>query len=485
MTTYEVNGQAEEASATRQRSFPAGFLWGSSTAAFQIEGATTEDGRTDSIWDTFSRTPGRVLNGDTGDPAVDHYHRMPQDVKLMSDLGFKAYRFSVAWPRVRPDGGAVNEAGLDFYRRLVDELLAHDITPWLTLYHWDLPQTLEDRGGWAERSTAYRFAEYADSVHAALGDRVEHWTTLNEPYCTSLLGYSAGVHAPGRQEPSAAVAAVHHLLLGHGLAVSAIRDRDPKAQLGITLNLYPVDAVNPADPADVDAARRVDGLQNRIFLDPLLRGRYPDDVVADLAPFALAERIHDGDMATIAAPLDMLGVNYYTHFLVGAGTASAETSAPHTPAGSPWVGAGELRFADAGLPVTDMGWEVIPDGLTRVLRRLHEEYAVGTIYVNENGAACPDVINDAGEIDDQDRIEYLDGHLRAALAAIESGVDLRGYFCWSLLDNFEWAWGYSKRFGLVHVDYQTQVRTPKNSAKWLSSVMRENAVPLAGPAEER
>ncbi|MCP2200602.1 GH1 family beta-glucosidase [Lentzea flava] len=447
--------------------FPQGFLWGAATAAFQVEGATDSDGRTDSIWDVFCRVPGNVVGGDCGEPAADHYRRFTQDVRMMADLGLKAYRFSIAWPRVRPDGGAVNQAGLDFYRRLVDTLLEHDIQPWPTLYHWDLPQKLEDTGGWATRDTAFRFADYATAAAEALGDRVTTWTTLNEPWCSAFLGYAAGVHAPGRTEPDAAVAAVHHLLLGHGLAAEAIRAATPYTRVGITLNMYPIIPADPSSEADQDVARRLDGLQQRIFLDPLFRGKYPEDVLADLDPFGFSWHVRDGDLDLISAPLDMLGVNYYTEHFV-----SAE---PGETGPSPWVGVGDHSFPRRDAPVTDMGWEVRPDGLTSVLLRLHAQYPRLPLYITENGAAFRDEVDGSG-IQDLDRTAYLESHLRAAHDAIEMGVDLRGYFCWSLLDNFEWAEGYAKRFGIVHVDYDTQVRTPKLSAKWFAQVARGNAL---------
>ncbi|MEU7526361.1 GH1 family beta-glucosidase [Saccharothrix sp. NPDC042600] len=458
-------------------SFPEGFVWGAATAAFQVEGATTVDGRTKSIWDTFCEVPGAVVGGDTGEPAADHYYRVESDVQLMADLGLHAYRFSTAWPRVRPDAGPVNQAGLDFYSRLVDALLEKGITPWLTLYHWDLPQTLEDKGGWANRDTAYRFAEYAESVVGALGDRVVNWTTLNEPWCSSFLSYAAGIHAPGRQEPEAAVAAVHHLLLGHGLAVEAIRAQATDVKVGITLNMYPIIPADPDDPADLDAARRLDGLQNRIFLDPLFKGEYPEDIVQDLTPYGFTKHIRANDLEIISTPLDQLGVNYYAeHFVSGTPAPAAPVAEGRRATGSPWVGAEHVSFPSRGLPRTDMDWEVEPDGLKKVLVRVAREYTDIPLYVTENGAAYPDAIGDDGSIEDVDRLNYIDGHLRAAWEAIQEGVDLRGYFAWSLMDNFEWAEGYAKRFGIVHVDYETQVRTPKMSAMWYSKVARGNAL---------
>lgn len=450
--------------------FPAGFVWGAATAAFQIEGSTAADGRTASIWDKFSATPGKVANGDSGDPAADHYRRMADDVELMAELGVRAYRFSVAWPRVRPNGGAVNSVGLDFYQRLVDKLLAAGITPWPTLYHWDLPQALEDRGGWADRDTAYRFAEYATTVVGRLGDRVPVWTTFNEPWCSAFLGYGSGRHAPGRTDPRSAVAAAHHLLLAHGLGLRAIREAAPDAGAGLALNLFPVVLADPDDPADEEIGRRVDGLQNRLFLDPLLRGRYPDDVLADLAPYGLPEVIRDGDLERVGAPLDLLGVNFYRDIHVSA--------VPDESSGLPseWVGAEKVSFPRRGLPQTDSGWDVTPDALTTLLLRLHDEYPQVPLYITENGAAYPDRMSEPGVVSDEDRVAFIDAHLRAAHAALEHGVDLRGYFYWSLLDNFEWAEGYAKRFGLVHVDFATQQRTPKASAAWYARVIAENGL---------
>ncbi|WP_431924288.1 GH1 family beta-glucosidase [Amycolatopsis tucumanensis] len=453
--------------------FPPGFAWGVSTAAFQIEGATTVDGRTDSIWDAFCRRPGAVAGGDTGEPAADHYHRFRDDVALMAELGLGVYRFSLAWSRVRPDGGAVNPAGLDFYERLVDSLLERGITPWATLYHFDLPQALEERGGWAARDTAHRFAEFAASAAERLGDRVPFWSTLNEPWCSAFLGYAKGIHAPGRQEPRAAVAAAHHLLLAHGLGLAEIRRHSPRAQAGITLNLYPVRAEDPSSAADRDAARRVDGLQNRLFLDPVLRGRYPEDLLADLEPFGLGACVRDGDLALIGAPIDQMGINYYRGYEV-TGTLRPGVE----PGGLEWVGADGIGFVpDTAASVTHSGWFVQPEGLTETLVRVHREYPAVPLYVTENGAAYDDSVRPDGWIDDVERVEFLAAHLRAAHAALAQGVDLRGFSYWSLLDNFEWAEGYSKRFGLVHVDYRTQVRTMKRSAHFYADVIRDNAVP--------
>jgi beta-glucosidase len=453
--------------------FPDGFSWGTATASFQIEGATDVDGRTDSIWDTFCRVPGAVAGGHTGEPACDHYRRMPDDVALMADLGLDTYRFSVAWPRVRPDGGPVNPAGVDFYSRLVDELLEHGINPWVTLYHWDLPQTLEDAGGWTNRDTAARFAEYTTTVYEALGDRVPTWTTFNEPWCSAFLGYAAGVHAPGRAEPRAAVAAIHHLLLAHGLGVEALRAAGAE-NVGITLNLTPCSAEHPDDPADADVLRRLDGLHNRVFLDPIFRGEYPADVVEDLAPFGLADHVRDGDLALIGTPIDVLGVNYYT-------TAHVEAQPP-TPGEEliqaiPWaIGVDVVRNVSRGLPRTAMGWEIEPDGLRRLLVRLHTEYPGTPLVITENGSAWDDTVGPDGAVDDTERVDYLRSHLAAAHAAIDEGVDLRGYLAWSLLDNFEWSYGYYKRFGIVRVDYDTQLRTPKASANVYAEIARTNAL---------
>jgi beta-glucosidase len=472
----------------RELAFPAGFLWGAATASYQIEGAVAEDGRTPSIWDTFSRVPGAVVGGDTGDVACDHYHRVPEDVALMRELGLASYRFSVAWPRVRPDGGAVDQRGLDFYRRLVDELNDAGIAPWLTLYHWDLPQALEDAGGWTNRDTAYRFAEYAATVHDAIGDRVPVWTTLNEPWCSAFLGYTGGQHAPGRQEGVAGLVAAHHLLLGHGLVVDELRRSGASNQLGITLNFTVADPYDPDDELDRDAARRIDGLHNRVFLDPVFRGAYPEDLLADTAglqwqgePWTAVVR--DGDLDLVSTPLDVLGVNYYKGDAVSGRPHDAVTGVggvhPPRPTRTPFVGCEDVTFPSRGLPVTDMGWEVQPEGLTRLLVRLAEDYDVPPMYLTENGAAYVDVLDGDGQVHDPERIAYLADHLRAVHTAIDRGADVRGYFYWSLLDNFEWAYGYGKRFGIVHVDYDTLVRTPKESAGWYAGVVARNAL---GPA---
>ncbi len=447
--------------------FPEGFAWGTATASYQIEGAVHEDGRLPSVWDTFSHTPGKVFRNQTGDLADDHYHRYPEDISLLADLGVTHYRFSLAWPRIQPEGyGPVNGAGVDFYSRLVDGLLDHGIQPWVTLYHWDLPQVLEDAGGWPRRETAEKFAEYAALIHQRLGDRVQDWTTLNEPWCAAFLGYASGHHAPGRTDGAAAVRAAHHLMLGHGLATEVLRAQGARS-VGVTVNLYPVDPVTDS-AADRDAARRIDGLMNRFFLDPLLRGSYPADVLKDIAEVTGTEHVRDGDLATIAAPLDFLGVNYYSRHVVRAGEPR--------PGPTHWVGSPDVEFVKRGLPQTEMGWEIDPDGLYETLTRVSREYGPLPLYVTENGAAFADEVTREGRVHDENRRRYLEEHFRAAHRAIAEGVDLRGYFVWSLLDNFEWAHGYSKRFGLVHVDFETQVRTLKDSGRWFSEITRANAL---------
>ncbi|MBS2963399.1 beta-glucosidase [Actinocrinis puniceicyclus] len=446
---------------------PAAFRWGAATSAYQIEGAVDEDGRTASIWDTYCRVPGAVDNGDTGDLACDHYHRMPQDVALMRDLGLDAYRFSVGWPRVQPGGkGPANPAGLAFYDRLVDRLLASDIEPWVTLYHWDLPQELEDAGGWPNRDTALRFADYAELVYDRLGDRVAHWTTLNEPWCSAMLGYVEGVQAPGRRDFGAGMHAIHHLLLGHGLAVQRLRAANSGGnplELGITLNLS---TAKPAtdSPADREAARRADGLGTRVYLDPLWYGRYPADVVADLAARGVELPVRDGDLEVINAKLDTLGVNYYFSML---SSGVDEQGRAADADGNP-VGRGVLL----GLPQTAMGWEIMPDDFAELLTRVGRDYPGVPIFVTENGAAFRDQPDAAGFVRDHDRVEYLASHIAAVARARDAGTDIRGYFVWSLLDNFEWAYGYDKRFGIVRVDYTTQQRTPKLSAHWYRDTIR-------------
>lgn len=458
-------------------SWPDGFLWGAATAAAQIEGAAHEDGKTDSIWDHFSRVPDAIQNGDTPERADEHYHRMPADVALMKKLGLQSYRFSTSWARIKPDDGPVNPKALDFYNRLVDELLGADILPWLTLYHWDLPQTLEDAGGWPNRDTAYRYLDYANVVFDALGDRVSRWTTFNEPLCSSLIGYAAGDHAPGREEPSAALAALHHQHLGHGLVVRSLRERsdssnadasDAGIQLGITLNLTNAIPHDPTDPVDVDAARRVDAIWNRAFLNPILTGSYPADLLEDVAHLGLADVIQPGDLEIIHAPIDFLGVNHYHDDAVSGHPSTEpderEFKPTSRPTRSPVVGSEFVSFPLRGLPRTAMGWEVNPAGLRTLLVRLGHEYPeLPPLYITENGAAYEDVVTEDGAVHDTERASYIEQHIGAVGDAIADGADVRGYFVWSLLDNFEWAWGYGKRFGIVRVDYDSQERILKDS----------------------
>jgi beta-glucosidase len=426
--------------------FPDGFVWGAATASYQIEGATSADGRGESVWDRFCATPGKVRAGDTGEIACDFYHRFPEDVALISDLGLDAFRFSIAWPRIIPQGrGPVNQAGLDFYDRLVDALLEQDIEPFVTLYHWDTPQALEDEGGWPARSTAEAFVDYVDAVAGRLGDRVRHWTTHNEPWVVAWIGHAWGEHAPGRTSEEDAVATAHHLLLSHGWAVQTIRSAVPDARVGITLNLahaYP----ESQSPEDEAAAWRLDGEGNRWFLDPLFRGSYPADLLERNE--IVASFVRDGDLETIAAPVDFLGVNNYFRFVV------RDTRD------------GPTVVRDPEAQRTDMGWEVYPDGLYRVLARVAADYAPPAIYVTENGAAFGDVRGHDGRVRDPERQAYLESHIGSVAQAIAEDVPVKGYFVWSLLDNFEWAHGYSKRFGLVYIDYPTLERVPKDSFYW-------------------
>ncbi|MBX0329485.1 beta-glucosidase [Oscillochloris sp. ZM17-4] len=443
--------------------FPAGFVWGAATAAYQIEGAIHEGGRGESIWDRFSHTPGKTRDGATGDVACDHYHRWEEDFGLLTAMGVDAYRFSIAWPRVLPDGrGQVNQAGLDFYSRQVDALLERGITPFATLYHWDLPVALEDAGGWPARATAEAFAEYAGVVAQALGDRVKHWITINEPWCVSMLSYEGGEHAPGRRSWPDALAASHHALLAHGLAEPEIRRYSPGAQVGITLNFT---ASVPASdsPADRDAARAFDGYFNRWFLDPVYGRGYPSDMVAAyLGAGYLPEGlsfVQPGDMDIIAAPTDFLGVNYYTREVMAAG-----------------AGPGEWQPVRLDVPRTEMGWEIYPEGLYTLLLRLYSAYDVPRLYITENGVSYLDGPGADGRIHDVRRIDYLRQHLAACQRAIAAGVPLAGYFQWSLMDNFEWGHGYAQRFGAVYVDYETQRRTPKDSFFWYRDVIARNGL---------
>jgi beta-glucosidase len=446
--------------------FPRDFLWGAATSAYQIEGATREDGRGLSIWDQFAATPGRTYQGETGEHAVDHYHRMEQDVALMGDLGLSAYRFSIAWPRIVPDGtGTVNQAGIDFYDRLVDQLLAHNITPVATLYHWDLPVALFEQGGWRNRQAAYAFADYAALVARALGDRVSWWTTQNEPWCLAYLGYVEGIHAPGvKGDIQAAVDVGHHLLLSHGLATQAVRAVTPaETRIGIALNLFPIFA-GDARAETLRAAERAHRFHNRWFLDPIYRGEYTPGLFEDLG--ANPPPIEEGDLKIISEPTDFLGINYYNRWIVRAGGSGTEyvTDLP------------DATF-------TQMGWEVYPHGLGLILEDISRTYHPKTLLITENGAAFDDVWNGNGRISDSQRVLYLSEHLRAVGDAIAHGAPVAGYFVWSLFDNYEWAEGYSKRFGLVYVDFATQRRIVKDSGKWYAGVIaRERALHAISPA---
>jgi beta-glucosidase len=440
---------------TENNPFPPDFVWGAATASYQIEGAADEDGRGESVWDRFCATPGKVRNGDSGAVACDFYHRYRDDVGLMKELGLNAFRFSIAWPRVMPAGRRpVNEAGLDFYDRLVDELLANDIEPYATLFHWDTPQALEDLGGWPSRGTAEAFAEYTEAVARRLGDRVRFWITHNEPWVHAWIGHSWGQHAPGRTSEGEAVAAAHHLLLSHGWAVDVIRAVAPDAQVGITLNLA---QSHPASdtPEDEAAAWQVDGEGNRWFLDPLFRGAYPADLLERNE--LVSAHVQDGDLQTISAPLDFLGVNNYFRFVVSAGA-----DGPHMEHNS------EHQH-------TDMGWEVYPDALRELLVRVAKDYGPKAIYVTENGAAFGDIRGHDGRVHDPERTAYLQNYIGAVSNAIAEGAPVKGYFVWSLLDNFEWSHGYSKRFGIVYIDYPTLERVPKDSYYWYRDLIAARA----------
>jgi len=458
------------------RRFADDFVFGTATAAYQIEGAVTEDGRGPSIWDTFSHTPGRTLGGETGDVACDSYRRWESDLDLMASYGIDAYRFSIAWPRIIPTGtGAVNQAGLDFYSRFVDGLLERGIKPIVTLYHWDLPQALEDAGGWPERATAEAFATYATLVGEALGDRVDTWTTLNEPWCAAYLGYGVGAHAPGRSDPVAALRAVHHLNLGHGLAIQALRSVvSPEAKMSITNNLATVRAAS-ADPADVHAADKARALSNGVFTGPQLRGEYPPlafEVTSKLTDWSF---VLDGDLDAIHQPIDVMGLNWYTPRTVRQGTPPPPTPTP-MPSVSPGNEDVEDVFSDGDR--TEMGWIVDPSGLEELLGDLDREFPGLPIVITENGCAYDDPVVD-GRCHDVRRIDYLQRHVTAVHRAIEAGANVVGYFVWSLMDNFEWAFGYSMRFGITHVDFETQQRTPRDSALWYTKLAGTHEIPEA------
>jgi beta-glucosidase len=432
--------------------FPPDFVWGVATSAFQIEGAADIDGKGPSIWDRFCQLPGAIADGSDGRMACDHYQRWSDDLDMIASLGVNAYRFSVSWPRVQPTGsGAWNAKGLDFYERLVDGLLARGIAPYLTLNHWDLPQALQDQGGWAHRDTVQHFVDYALGMHARLGDRVASIATHNEPWVMSVLGHESGIFAPGIKNRATAAQVSHHLLLSHGLAVRALRDVGCKASLGIVLNLSPIQGATDS-AADQAKARLEDGRLVRWYIDPLFKAAYPTDVLADLG--ADAPQVQAGDMDIIATPMDYLGVNYYSRTVVSAD--------------------GSWNVRQSGLELTEMDWEIYPQGLTELLLRLHTDYPVPPLFITENGGAFKDpVVN--GQVHDADRTHYLQTHIEAVHQAMRQGVNLGGYMVWSLMDNFEWASGYAKRFGIVHVDYATQARTLKDSARWYQSFLSNQA----------
>jgi beta-glucosidase len=467
---------------TSQLTFPTGFTWGTATASYQIEGAASDDGRRPGIWDTFSRVPGKVDGGDTGDIACDHYHRLEQDLDLLSSLGIHSYRFSVSWPRVLSDDTAQpNKKGLDFYERLVDGLLERDISPLLTLYHWDLPQWREDAGGWLDRNTVDRFVDLAVLIGRTLGDRVETVTTLNEPWCSAFLGYGSGEHAPGRTDNASALMAAHHLNLAHGRAVTALRSVLPKsARLSVSLNLAHVEpASDSAD--DLAAARHVDAVANRIFLEPMLRGRYPEHLMEDLEHITDWAFVRDSDLAEIAAPIDILGINYYSPSRVAAvatDTAYTASSARALSGPARWPGTDRAVSVARPGPVTGMGWAVAPETLTSLLLGVHRDYPEVPLMVTENGCCYEDKLGGDGAVHDEERIRYLRDHLAAVHTAIDAGVNVHGYYLWSFMDNFEWAWGYSKRFGIVYVDYKTQKRVPKDSGLWYRGVIHANGVDI-------
>jgi len=459
--------------------FPDEFVFGSATAAYQIEGAVDEDGRGVSIWDTFSRTPGAVQNGDTGDVSDDHYHRLDDDLDLIASLGLDAYRFSIAWPRIQPTGrGPANPAGLAFYERLIDGLIERGITPVATLYHWDLPQALEDEGGWRNRETAYAFADYARIVGSALGDRIGIWTTLNEPWCSAFLGHGSGEHAPGRQDNAEALTAAHHLNLAHGLGVSALRSViSASAQISVTHNLHVI-------RGDAESVRRIEAVGNRIFTGPMLHGVYPADLLSDTQAITDWSFVLPGDLELIHQPLDVLGINYYNTTLVGPATGSADaadSAAGAASRASAFPGTDDIPRLDQPGPFTEMDWNIEPSGLLELLAATHAEFPGLPLMITESGAAFDDVatVSDDGvtSVHDADRVDYLRRHFTAAHRALQAGIDLRGYFVWSLMDNFEWAYGFSKRFGIVRVDYETQERTLKDSALWYRELINTRSIP--------
>ncbi len=428
--------------------FPSDFIWGTATSSYQIEGAWNEDGRGPSIWDTFSRTPGKTFRGHTGDTACDHYHRYKEDVKLMENLGVDSYRFSIAWPRIFPEGkGQPRQEGIDFYNRLVDELLAANIKPALTLYHWDLPQALEDKDGWRNRDTSYRFSDFADQMFRSLDDRAAMWITLNEPLCSAYLGNLSGIHAPGLQDPQAAYSTLHHLMLAHGLALKNYRESYNSKPAGIALN---IGTPRPAgsDQKDNDAVDLYLDPNARMFLDPIYGRGYPARYLEHLERQNVVLPVIDGDLDIISTAIDFLGLNYYFEFAVSSDDASPEG----------------CKVVSTELPKTGMGWDIVPEGLLRQLRWVSKEYDNPTVYITENGAAFPDQLDGNGTVcHDSDRISYLEDHLQILEDAVKEGINLKGYFLWSFIDNFEWGFGYDKRFGLVYCDFKSQKRVPKDS----------------------
>ena len=441
-----------------RKRFPSDFIWGAATASYQIEGAWNEDGKGESIWDRFSHTEGKVAGADNGDIACDHYHRWREDVDLIKNLGLKAYRFSVAWPRIQPTGRSqVNQPGIDFYSHLVDGLLEAGIRPFITLYHWDLPQRLQDAGGWPARLCVEAFAEYADIVSRALGDRVKDWITLNEPWVSAFIGYWEGRHAPGNTDLHEALAASHHMLLAHAQALPVIRRNIPGANVGITLNLTPQEPASPSK-ADLKATIWMDGYVNRWFLDPLAGRGYPQDMVTDYRD--PMEFVLQGDMKQISSPIDFLGINNYTRGINRSKEIREEDNDPVT--------------VSRGAEITEMDWEVYPPGIFNLLERLHTDYHFQAYLITENGASFVDTVDPEGQVNDPERLSYIQRHLDMVSKAIDLGIPVKGYFAWSLMDNFEWALGYQQRFGIVYIDYQTLQRIPKSSAKWYRKMIQEN-----------
>ena len=464
------------------RTFPRDFVWGAATASYQIEGAVDEDGRGPSIWDTFSATPGRVLDGHTGTVAADHYHRTAADIAMMRELGLDAYRFSLAWPRIQPTGsGAFNQKGIDFYSTLIDDLLEAGIDPVVTMYHWDLPQALEDAGGWPERETALRFGDYAAKIVETYADRVKVWTTLNEPWCSAYLGYGSGVHAPGRTSGADALAALHHLNLAHGLAGRVVRDvLGDASQLSLTLNLHVARPDDPQSPADLNAARKIDALANRGFLNPVLDGYYPQDLIEDTKAVTDWSFVKAGDLEITHTGLDVLGVNFYSTQRVRTFTFDHErvrADGHGNAAASPWIAADDVEFLVQPGPYTQMGWNIDPTGMTELLVRLSRTYPDLPMMITENGASFADEVAPDGRVHDVERVSYIARHLDAVGQAMDAGADVRGYFVWSLMDNFEWAYGFHRRFGIVRVDYETLERTWKDSAYWYRELVRTHVLP--------